>query len=245
MPDDVDVKNWMSGDPVAVESDASALEALDLMLDRGIRHLPVLNADRRLVGVVSADDLRAALPFSVHLDTPPDPGERALALEWSVADVMTHAPETIDEEARLSTAAQRMATLRIGCLPVIDGDGGLAGILTETDVLHALATTLWTDEVRERRSSGGEIEELAVSLERERTAIAERRGAEALDSDASDGFDLSSAKRLGALERALVRAAEGRLGVCERCRGSIPVVRLRALPDTAVCVACARSDPSA
>jgi CBS domain-containing protein/RNA polymerase-binding transcription factor DksA len=244
MRDEVDVKNWMSGDPVAVASDAAALEALDLMLAHGIRHLPVLNPERRVVGVLSVDDLRAALPFSVHLDSPPEPRERELALEWSVAEVMTHAPETVLEESSLSTAAQRMATLRIGCLPVVDANGGLVGMLSETDVLHALATTLWTDEVRERREGSGELEELAVSFERERVAIVERRRAEQRDPDVSDRFDLESVKRLGALERALERAAEGQLGVCEACRGAIPVARLRALPDTTVCVGCARSAPA-
>ena len=49
------VKPWMTGDPVSVEPDASALEALDLMVDRGIRHLPVLDAQRRVVGVLAVD----------------------------------------------------------------------------------------------------------------------------------------------------------------------------------------------
>jgi acetoin utilization protein AcuB len=152
----VDVKNWMSGDPVSVDFDASALEALELMLNRGIRHLAVLDSGRCVVGVISFDDLRAVLPFAVRMGVMPSPQERELAREWNVAGVMTPNPETVGEDASLSEAAQRMATLRIGCLPVVDPEGHLAGILSETDVLHALATALWSDEVRERRAGGEE-----------------------------------------------------------------------------------------
>ena len=150
----VDVKNWMSGDPVSVEAAASALEALELMLNHGIRHLAVLDSGRCVVGVLSLDDLRAVLPFPVRQRVMPSPKERMLAREWSVNDVMTPAPATVGEGASLAEAAQRMATLRIGCLPVVDEAGHLAGILSETDVLHALATALWSDEVRERRAGG-------------------------------------------------------------------------------------------
>jgi CBS domain-containing protein len=150
----IDVKNWMSGDPVAVAPEASALEALELMLDHGIRHLAVIDSGRHVVGVLSLDDLRAVLPFPVRPGVMPSPKERELALEWSVDDVMTPAPETVDAEASLSQAVQQMASLKIGCLPVVDSEGHLAGILSQTDVLHALATALWSDEVREHRASG-------------------------------------------------------------------------------------------
>jgi acetoin utilization protein AcuB len=148
----IDVKNWMSGDPVTVEPEASALEALELMLDRGIRHLVVVDHAPRVVGVMSLDDLRAVMPFPVRPGVMPTPKEREMAREWSVAEIMTPAPETIDEEASLSSAAQRMASLRIGCLPVVDSDGNLAGLLSGTDVMHAMATALWSDEVAIRSS---------------------------------------------------------------------------------------------
>jgi CBS domain-containing protein len=231
MPAKVPVKNWMSGDPVAVEPSASALEALDRMIERGIRHLPVVDAARCVVGVLSLDDLRAALPFSVSLRGAPDPEERELAREWSVADVMTHAPATVGEDVSLAEAAQCMAQRRIGCLPVVDAAGHLAGLLSETDLLHALATSLWSDEVRERSGSRTELDELAAALRREREAIAARRDA---------GRELS-VRRLAALDRALDHAAQGRLGVCDSCGEAISAARLRALPGTTICVACARA----
>jgi CBS domain-containing protein len=50
------VHNWMTPDPITVEASASVPEALDLMLSKGFRHLPVIEAGR-LVGMVSLRDL--------------------------------------------------------------------------------------------------------------------------------------------------------------------------------------------
>jgi DnaK suppressor protein len=48
-------------------------------------------------------------------------------------------------------------------------------------------------------------------------------------------------RRLEALDHALERAQRGQLGRCERCGGTIPIGRLRALPGTTLCIACARA----
>ena len=54
------VSAWMTADPVTVAADATAGEALDLMLSKGFRHLPVMDGDE-IVGVVSIRDLAQAL----------------------------------------------------------------------------------------------------------------------------------------------------------------------------------------
>ncbi len=258
------VKPWMTGDPVSVEPDASALEALDLMVDRGIRHLPVLDAQRRVVGVLAVDDLRAALPMSVHTREPLPAADRDVAREWRVGDIMTHAPETIGEDASLAEAAERMADAHIGCLPVVDASDRLAAILTETDLLHALATALWSERVRGPRDATPLVD-LVIALQRERDRLRERvaedrRAEDALGRElhevpldlAERGTDESeiqriealyvlTRRRLEAIERALERAEAGCLDVCERCGGTIALTRLRALPGASLCVGCARS----
>jgi len=228
------VKAWMTGDPVALAADVSALEALELMVDRSIRHLPVVDGERRVIGVVTLDDLRAALPGPLGLRTPVAPAQRSAALEWTVADVMTHAPLTVAEEAGLADAAERMAEARVGCLPVVTADGGLAGMLTETDLLHALATLLWTQSCRAPRDKEP-LDALVTELRMERDRLARRleEGPRSLDGPAR--------RRLAALERALERAGRSALGACERCGGRIALARLRALPGTTLCVRCART----
>jgi CBS domain-containing protein/RNA polymerase-binding transcription factor DksA len=260
------IKAWMSGDPLWIEPEACALEALERMQERGIRHLPVLDAERRVVGVLSLDDLRAALPFPVSLRSRPSCEQRESGREWTVAEVMTHAPETLPEGADLSEAAERMAERRIGCLPIVDAERRLAGILTETDLLHALATLLWAGRVRGGRPRrGDELSQLVAELRREREALAARldryhalerelathpgrepldlseAGADQTELQLTERLDALAARRLAALDHALDRAARGALGVCERCGGRIPPARLRALPGAALCVACARA----
>ncbi|HEX5065839.1 MAG TPA: CBS domain-containing protein [Myxococcota bacterium] len=253
------VKEWMSADPVAIEPDAPAQQALELMLEHGIRHLPVADARGRVVGVISIDDLRAALPLSASA--------RTVGLEIGagrVGELMTHAPHTVRAETPLAEAADRMAELRIGCLPVVESEGGLVGILSETDALRALAAALWTDELRARRSVETELDTLVARLRAERERIAHARDAyretsrrfavhpqeEAVDFSerAADRSEAESAgilqelaaHRLEALDRALERADTGRLALCERCGRKIPLARLQALPGSTLCIACAR-----
>lgn len=272
------VKTWMSGDPVSVAPDASALEAFELMLERGFRHLPVVAVEPAnpvrgghkasaagpvVVGVLSIDDLRAALPFAISLRQSLTPAEREQARAWQVGEIMTHAPETIDLEASLGEAAERMAEQRIGCLPVVDEVGRLAGLLSETDVLWALATSLRTGRGAARRERANELQALVAELERERerirTRLAERmageraleavvreepldeaeRGADLTEVRTAGALDELAVRRLAGIDHALDRAAEGLLGRCESCGGAIRAARLRALPGTTICVACA------
>ena len=126
------VKAHMSGDPVAVSAETLAADAWRLMAERRIRHLAVVDAGRRVVGVLSRGDL-AHLPLGRKL----------------VRELMTADPETVREGTPLAEAADLLADRRIGCLPVVDESGRLAGLLSETDVLRALATLLSTGHVRD------------------------------------------------------------------------------------------------
>ncbi|MGI9592348.1 MAG: CBS domain-containing protein [Myxococcota bacterium] len=263
------IKPWFTGSPVSVEADASALEAHDRMVEFVIRHLPVVDAERRVVGVLSIDDLRAALPMPLGTNAPCPPESRAQALEWRVGDVMTHSPRTIAAEASLREAADCMADHRIGCLPVVDEDGRLTGLLSETDLLRALATRTWTDERVDEHQKANELTGLVEALRGERTRMTARldqlhadecaltiglgeqpmdgpeAGAELRRTRLDEGLEAMAASRLEAIDRALDHAAQGRLSICDHCGGTIPLTRLRALPGTTLCVACARAEESA
>lgn len=259
------VKHWMSGTPFSVAADASALEALELMQERGIRHLPVVDSERRVVGVISIDDLRGALPFEVSLRKPASGVQAESAREWCVGDLMTHAPVTLRESDSLAEAAERMAERRIGCLPIVDARGRLCGLLSETDLLHALATLLTTGEARKRHAAKrSELDRLVADLGREREALARKleeyharerdvathasrepldggdAGSDRTELRLTEALDALAAQRLRVLDHALERAARGELERCSVCGGRIPLARLRALPGTAACIACAR-----
>jgi CBS domain-containing protein/RNA polymerase-binding transcription factor DksA len=259
------IKSWMSGDPITATADESALAAHERMVRHGVRHLPVVDADRRVVGLLAVDDLRSALPVGANLRGPIDEQARASEASWTVGDLMTHAPETLGPDDTLQHAAECMADRRIGCLPIVDGAGRLAGILSETDALRALATHLWTERLSDQRAPIPPETTLLRELQRERDAVAkelaqlasrdrsrtdERRepgdlaDAAALRSDEqlSEALEAAKARRLSALDHALERAAHGRFGVCDRCGDRIPVARLRALPGSTTCIRCAQGE---
>jgi CBS domain-containing protein/RNA polymerase-binding transcription factor DksA len=255
------VKEWMSGDPVSVAADASALEGLERMQRHGIRHLPVVNSAHCVVGVISIEDLRAALPFDVTLREPVGRVQAESAREWCIGDLMTHAPVTLRDGDPLELAAERMAERRIGCLPIVDAEGRLAGLLSETDLLHALAALLSTARVRERSAPAPQLERLVTDLTREREALMRKLdGYHALERDLSThagrepldvadvGSDLSELRVTEALDdmairrlQALERAEQGQLEICDDCGGKIALARLHALPAVAVCIECARA----
>lgn len=259
------VKEWMTGDPVSIDPGASALAALDAMIARGIRHLPVVDAGSRVVGIISIDDLRAALPIELSLRRAPSPPERQAVRDYAVGELMTYGPELVRADTTLEEAAQRIADRRLGALPVVDAAGRLEGILSETDVLHAVATMLWTDRVRERRGARDESAALVAAMRVERDRLRERalsseraeddllaesqasglddpeRASDLTGARIADSLHVGAARRLAALDRALARADAGKLTTCERCGGDIPLARLRAMPGATTCIACART----
>ncbi|MEE9607770.1 MAG: CBS domain-containing protein [Myxococcota bacterium] len=62
---------------------------------------------------------------------------RAFMRSVAVNEVMAKQPVTVAPEATLPEAAERMVDCKIGCLPVVDADGTLVGLVTETDLLRA------------------------------------------------------------------------------------------------------------
>jgi acetoin utilization protein AcuB len=124
------VRNSMTRELVTVVSETTAAEALALCRMNRIRHLPVLEG-RRLVGVISDRDLRAATPALGDL-------ARAEALDRiRVADEMARDVATAGPEDPIEDAAMAMYERKIGCLPVVDGED-LVGMLTTSDVMRAL-----------------------------------------------------------------------------------------------------------
>ena len=132
------VRDSMTEEVVCAGPDAMAAEALALIRDKRIRHLPVLE-EGRLVGIVSGRDLRSA---------PPALGDqaRSKALEQTtVSGVMVRGAITAHPDDPIEQAANVMREKKVGCLPVVEG-GELVGILTSSDVMKALACLVGAHE---------------------------------------------------------------------------------------------------
>jgi acetoin utilization protein AcuB len=129
----------MQSAPVTVTPDDTLAHALQLTRRHRIRHLPVVLPSGGLTGILSDRDIRLAMPSPL---TVPD-AERAEFLDrTAVAAVMTREVISVPPTETIEDAAKTLQRHHIGALPVVDADGSLRGLLTETDILRALVQIL-------------------------------------------------------------------------------------------------------
>lgn len=107
----------------------------DIMNIGRVRHLPVLDDDQRVVGIVSDRDLLAAAMTSV-LDFDPV-SRRTFLRSIEVAEVMTKEVVTVTPNTELGEVARIFVERKIGCVPVVGARGELLGLVTETDLIAA------------------------------------------------------------------------------------------------------------
>ena len=127
------VKERMSRNPITTRPDISVPEAQALMKREKIHHLPVVDRDGKLVGIVAEKDLLYASPspattLSVYEIA-------SLLAKLTVDKVMSAKPQTVTEDVPLEEAARIMADRNIGGLPVMRGTT-LVGIITESDLFR-------------------------------------------------------------------------------------------------------------
>ena len=122
---------------VTTPPETSVLDAQVRLAREGIRHLLVTGEGGELLGIVTDRDIRLNLPSPA---TSLSVWEmKGLLDRLTVGEIMTKAVITVGPRRELSEAAVLMLEHKIGALPVLE-DGRLAGIVTETDLLRALAT---------------------------------------------------------------------------------------------------------
>ena len=125
------VRDVLTPNVISVTPKTTLPEAVRLMRERGIRHLPVVE-DGKLVGIVSDRDLKRAMAspatsLEVHELT-------YLLNRLAVGEIMTRTVITIGAMFPVEEAARLMVMEKVSALPVTDADR-LVGIVTETDVL--------------------------------------------------------------------------------------------------------------
>lgn len=127
------VANWMKK-ALTIEYDAPLIEAIHLMKEENIRHLPVMHHDK-LAGLLTEYSIRRSTPGkTTSLDT----WElHYLLSKIPVKEAMISDPYTISPDADIMDAAQLMHDKKLYGLCVMDEKGQLAGILTITDLLEA------------------------------------------------------------------------------------------------------------
>lgn len=118
------VRSLMIKDPITVSERTSVQEAIHIMRENSIRHLPVVGRAQKLVGWVTLGDMKQGLL-------------PAVVTGLSLADLMIREPVTIKSDANIETAARIIFEKKIGGMPVIDNGKKVIGIITVTDILGA------------------------------------------------------------------------------------------------------------
>jgi acetoin utilization protein AcuB len=121
----------MTHNPITISPDTPVAEALQLIREKNVRRLPVLDKKEKLIGIVTEKELLYASPspvtsLSMHEIT-------YLLSKLTVDEVMTRNPVTVTEDTPIEEAARLMMDSKVGALPVMRGQQ-LVGIVTETDL---------------------------------------------------------------------------------------------------------------
>ncbi|OIN98786.1 MAG: signal transduction protein [Desulfovibrionaceae bacterium CG1_02_65_16] len=141
------VREVMTSEVVTAAPDTPLSEVLRLLLDKGIKAVPVVQG-RKVLGMVTGGDLlkRAGLGLrvSLHEALPQElRGEESHKLDMAgktARDVMSGPVATVNIRARVPEAAALMAARKLKRLPVVDDAGDLAGIVSRIDILKTIAT---------------------------------------------------------------------------------------------------------
>jgi acetoin utilization protein AcuB len=135
------VSRSMTQKVITTGPEADVFDAYEKMTQNRIRHLPVIDADGRLIGIVTDRDIRSALPYSMIKD-PIRTAEAEKIKNLKVMDIMTADPKTIGPHHTIQDALVLIQDLRVGALPVVDKEGKLKGILSVRDLLRAFINVL-------------------------------------------------------------------------------------------------------
>ncbi|UCD88114.1 MAG: CBS domain-containing protein [Desulfobacterales bacterium] len=118
------VESLMIKDPFTISDRTSVQEAIHLMQDNSIRHLPVVDRSKKLLGWVTLSDMKQGLL-------------PAMVTGLSVSDLMIKDPITLHPDDDLEVAARVIYEKKIGGMPVVNNDNKVVGVMTVTDLLNA------------------------------------------------------------------------------------------------------------
>jgi CBS domain-containing protein len=137
----------MTRDVVCLDSTNTLADAIDVMRHNKFRHIPVLDEEAKLAGIISDRDILRQLPFAGR--RPPSESAKFRAhlfkvdpdtpqLQLGVTEFMTCKVKLLGPDCRICDAATTLRSIKIGCLPVVDRQQKILGIVTITDFMRAL-----------------------------------------------------------------------------------------------------------
>ncbi len=149
------ISEFMNKDVVSISPDDTVETVLRTFKSKNISGLPVVDSDKKVIGILSARDLIAysettqmiPLPYTSDwmysytymIDSIPHKKNAEEFLQTHVSEVMKRKVFTINEQDSWHDAASLMKKREVNRLPVVDETGRLKGVVTRTDLLHFLA----------------------------------------------------------------------------------------------------------
>lgn len=167
-PADLHVRHVMTSDVVTTAPDTPVAEIADLFLHSGLRTIPVVTADRRVVGIVTDGDLlrrgNLALPLSIREALQPEEvAAIAPQADLTAGSIMTINVVGVPEDLPIAAAIDVMAKRGFKRLPVLDREGRLAGIVSRADILQTVAHVV--PHATPQHTPGGTIQRVADVME--------------------------------------------------------------------------------
>ncbi|MGE5454984.1 MAG: CBS and ACT domain-containing protein [Methylocystaceae bacterium] len=134
------VKDRMSANPFTVNPDTNVAEAFKMMKDKNIRRLPVVEKNK-LISIVTLSDLNQAAPSSATTLSIYE--LNYLLAKTKIKDILGKTQLiAVNQNAYIEVAAKMLRENKIGGMPVVDDDGKLVGIITETDIFDSFLEIL-------------------------------------------------------------------------------------------------------
>lgn len=140
------VSKSMTKKVITIDKNADIFTARDLMTQHQIRHLPVVDAENRLIGMVTDRDLRSAMPYKIYEDPSSAHQESQRTAGLRVRDIMTEDPVSIPLTYTIEDAILLIQEKRFGAFPVVDDQRRLVGIISVRDLLRAFINVLGIHE---------------------------------------------------------------------------------------------------
>ena len=137
------VSRSMTRKVITVDQEAGILDAQELMVRNKIRHLPIIDDNQQLIGIVTDRDIRSALPYHFY-DAPQN--EKKKIGKLKVKDIMTKDPISISPTYTIQDALLLIQNSKVGALPVVDDKKRLKGIISVRDLLRAFINVLGIGE---------------------------------------------------------------------------------------------------
>jgi acetoin utilization protein AcuB len=126
-----------------VDQEATIFDAQELLAENKIRHLPIIDKDQRLIGIITDRDIRSALPYKSLLG---HSSQKEKVSELKVKDIMTKDPISISPAYTIQDALLLIQNSNVGALPVVDDNHKLKGIISVRDLLRAFINVLGIGE---------------------------------------------------------------------------------------------------